>query len=169
MAMVDDAIAKMRDFIDQMGEPLTRGPILNRLAREQMDGYKWHLIFERDSGFCYICGMPVEKGTGEVDHVRPRSSFPPEEILVADRSDNLRTTHVACNQSKSNYIYEESPRTNGVVASCWECYFDRGFDQDIDPESFAEHRREFPRPIMTVTAYCAKCGVTWVPDEGWLM
>jgi hypothetical protein len=166
---MSDPIASFEAFIRDLGEPLKRGPIMNRLPRVQMQGYLWHLIYERDGGICYICGLPVTKGRQEVDHLVPRSSFPPDRIEAADRSDNLRTTHPACNQEKSNYLYEELPRTNGVVARCWECTYDRGFDPELDSAAWQEHRQAMPRPRMTETAYCGRCGPTWVPDISWIL
>lgn len=129
-----------------------RLPVLNTEPRVQMGGRKWHLIHERDGGRCYICGGFVPKGSGEVDHVIPRSSFEAHDLERADRSDNLRTACVRCNQKKSNYAYDWATGPIGVTSVCWSC---------LNPDE--------PQPVMRAPAYCGRCGHTWVPDERWLL
>lgn len=154
-----------RSLAEVFAEPepeVVRAPIRNREPREPMGGHKWHLIHERDGGHCWNCGAMVSKGTGEVDHLIPRSSFEPEDLWIADRSDNLRTSCVGCNQGKSNYLIPGAPvgSTPGVTACCWDCWTGPRSEWD---------EGDTPRPEMRVPAYCAKCGHTWVPDESWLL
>lgn len=130
-----------------------RPPILNHEPREPIGGRKWHLIHERDGGICWMCGCDVPKGTGEVDHVQPRSSFAADDLVRADRSDNLKTACVGCNQAKSNYVYDWAPNVVGVTDRCWEC---------INPD------QPYPGEMQT-PAYCGSCGYSWVPDDGWLL
>lgn len=146
-----------------------RYPVRNVEPRVQMDGYKWHLIFQRDGGVCWICGEFQVKGQHEVDHLVPRSSFLVEGLALADRSDNLRVSCVPCNRAKSNFDKPVAPYTNGIVAACWECLNGPRFDVDEFPEEAAEYWHGRPWPVMAVAAYCARCGNTHVPDESWLM
>lgn len=145
----------LADVLAEPDEPIVRAVVRNREPRVQMQAYKWHLIHERDGSHCWACGLFVGKGGGEVDHLIPRSSFEVRDLAVADRSDNLRVACVPCNQGKSNYLIPWAPvgATIGVTATCWDCiYGDR-----------------LERPLMTVPAYCGKCGHTWVPNVSWLL
>ena len=131
-----------------------RLPVRNSEPRVQMDGRKWHLIWERDGGECWICNRHVAKGSGEIDHLVPRSSFEPKDIQLADRSDNLRVACVRCNQRKSNFTMFVLPRTLGVASRCWWC----------------AATAELEVPDLLVKAYCGHCGiVSDVPDAGWLL
>lgn len=129
-----------------------RYPVLNNEPRVQMSGRKWHLIWERDGNTCWMCSWVIPKGYGEVDHVIPRSAFAVEDLVVADRSDNLRVSCVRCNQEKSNRTTFYQPRQVGVSAACVYC----AFDDEAGP--------------YEVPAYCGRCGiVSRVPEVGWLM
>lgn len=169
-------VLMLRDILDGVlesaaAEPV-RAEVRNREPRVQMGGHKWHLIHERDGGRCWMCGDLVPKGTGEVDHLIPRSSFAADDLHIADRSDNLRTACVGCNQRKSNFLIWWAPVdgvTIGVTAKCWDCANDCGIDPEIDPEGYSEYWADRWTPQMTVPAYCARCGHTWVPDAGWLL
>lgn len=145
----------LAEIFAEPDEPVVRGEIRNREPRVQMGGHKWHLIWERDGGHCWSCGAMVGKGGGEVDHLKPRSSFDASELAVADRSDNLRVSCVRCNQSKSNYILPWAPTdsTIGVTSACWDCVYGE---------------KEW-RPQMTVPAYCGRCGHSWVPEADWIL
>lgn len=140
-----------------------RLPVLNSEPRVLMDGRKWHLLWERDGFRCLLCGIYVPKGTGEVDHIVPRSSFAADRLHIADRSDNLQITCVDCNQEKSNYAPTERSSCVGVTSRCWECTVGLDDDGYHDVETFGD------RPEMTVPAYCGRCGFTWVPDASWLL
>ena len=146
--LVNDVIDQLRTF-----EPV-RYPVLNHEPRVQLDPRLWHLIHERDGGECWVCHRRVAKGEGEIDHLIPRSSFLPDEVVtVADRSWNLRLACVACNQAKSNFTVLVLPRTIGITARCWECSGGSG-----------------ERPVLTTPAYCGACGFTsWVPGEEWIL
>ena len=154
MMMVGEVIG---DFLKQLSEFVPeRYPVRNREPRIQLDGRLWHLIHERDGGVCWVCQRPVVKGEGEIDHLIPRSSFPPDQVeSVADRSWNLRLACVDCNQAKSNFSVFALPRTFGVTLRCWDC---------------TEHD-EFQEPVeLSVIAHCGSCSFTSrVPDEGWLL
>jgi 5-methylcytosine-specific restriction endonuclease McrA len=150
---VELIVKTLAEILAEPEEPPHRLPVVNRAPRERMSGRKWHLIHERDGGKCWICGAYVPKGTGEVDHVQPRSSFQEADLVIADRSDNLKTTCVPCNQQKSNYVYDWAPNVVGVTDKCWECS-NPGVQYD---------------GVMQTNAYCGHCGYTWVPDDGWLM
>lgn len=154
----------IKDALDEafeaMAETPHRLPVLNREPRVQMDGRKWHLIQERDGHRCRICGVLVPTGTGEIDHIMPRSSFAAQRIPVADRPDNLQTACVPCNQAKSNYAPIFLNRMVGVTSACWDCL------TPSQEESYYDHP---PAPVMTVPDYCGRCGHTWVPDESWIL
>lgn len=137
-----------RDF-----EP-TRYEVRNREERIQLDGRMWHLIHERDGGICWVCERGVPKGTGEIDHLVPRSSFLPGDVDLADRSWNLRLACIGCNQAKSNFRMLVLPRTVGVTGRCWDC---------------TKHD-EGERVELTEFAYCGTCGLTSaVPGKDWIL
>lgn len=152
MIMVGDLV---EEFLDQMREFLPeRYPVLNREPRAQLDPRLWHLIHERDGGVCWSCHRAVAKGSGEIDHLVPRSSFAPHELeSEADRSWNLRLACVACNQMKSNFSVLELPRTVGITRRCWDCSGMDGGGVEL-----------------SVPAYCGACGFTvMVPGKEWLI
>lgn len=130
----------------------TRYPVLNREPREQIGGRKWHLIWERDGGACWMCLRTVPKGSGEIDHVIPRSSFAVGMLKIADRSDNLRVACGPCNQDKSNFTTVFRPRVFGVSSACEVC----SNEEVIEPG--------------LIHAYCGRCGLmSRVPNERWLL
>ena len=138
--------------------PLERYPIRNREPRVQMGGRKWHLIYERDGGVCWMCGRPVPKGSHHVDHLIPRSNFEPGDLALGDRSDNLAVACAPCNEARSNWSLPEPPRRIGVTSRCWDCTVG-----EVPEDS------EIEFPDMTVAAYCGHCGHTWVPDNSWVL
>lgn len=153
MMMAGDLIA---EYLDQAKEWWPeRYPVMNREPRVQLDPRLWHLIHERDGGICWVCQKRVVKGAGEIDHLIPRSSFRPHELItLADRSWNLRLACVGCNQDKSNYTMPFMPRTFGVTLRCWDCTDRDGEDQ----------------VLLTERAYCGACGFTSaVPDKQWIL
>jgi len=156
------------DVIARLEAGPVRLPILNNEPREIMSGRKWHLIHERDGEHCRNCGVLTLKGTGEIDHVIPRSSFTVDQLPVADRSDNLRLLCVECNQNKSNFYSGAESCPAGVTSACWEC-LQGGPDAETDSEAYAEYWEDRPWPDMTASAYCGRCGYTSIPDAGWLL
>lgn len=152
MIMAGELVA---EYLDQLHSwAPERYPVLNREERVQLDGRLWHLLHERDGGVCWVCQRNVRKGTGEIDHLVPRSSFPPGQVDLADRSWNLRLACVGCNQAKSNFTTPFIPRTVGITARCWDCS-----DHD-DGESV----------VLTERAYCGTCGFTSaVPGKEWIL
>lgn len=155
--------------IEDLHRAPERHPVLNHEPRVQMGGRKWHLIHERDGGVCWMCSRHVPKGSGEVDHLKPRSAFEVKDLPIADRSDNLKTACIDCNQRKSNFDRPRTPRTVGVTSKCWECSNDCGIDPEFDPGAYADYWADRFKPTMTVAAYCGRCGYTWVPDKSWLL
>jgi hypothetical protein len=47
---------------------------------------------------CYLCGLPIEPGTGNVDHIPAPQFFPSELRRTLDWRLVTRPTHIACNQ-----------------------------------------------------------------------
>ena len=153
MMMAGDLIAEYLEHLETFVPE--RYPVRNREPRVQLDPRLWHLIHERDGGMCWVCERRVEKGSGEIDHVVPRSSFAATEVItVADRSWNLRLACVDCNQWKSNFRMLFMPRTVGITPRCWDCT-----DHDEDE-----------RVKLTELAYCGTCGFTSaVPGKEWML
>lgn len=151
----------------EMARVPTRYPVLNTEPREQMGGRKWHLIMERDGPACWMCA--TDRGPWEIDHLLPRSSFMPTDLLRADRSDNLRVACLDCNQKRSNYDKPRPPEgAIGVTNRCWVCtYVD--FDPGDDSERWSYWKEDHHVPEMTIRAYCGFCGYTAVPDVTWLL
>ncbi|MDR7189755.1 hypothetical protein J2Y46_002581 [Microbacterium sp. BE35] len=55
-----------------------------------------------------------------IDHLKPRSAFPPNMIHIADRTDNLAIACWDCNTVKSNRDYPFRP----VLPVIWVCPLD---------------------------------------------
>ncbi len=164
--LVEEFMTRLREFTPE------RYPVRNQEPRVQLDPRLWHLIHERDGGLCWLCQRTVAKGTGEIDHLVPRSSFESHEVAtVADRSWNLRLACVACNQEKSNFTVMALPRTFGITNRCPECVDARGphhVDTVLWP--FMRDFEELAGHASVVPAYCGSCGyVTRVPGEEWLL
>lgn len=147
--LIADYLEHLETFVPE------RYPVLNREPRIQLDPRLWHLIHERDGGVCWVCQKSVAKGTGEIDHLVPRSTFRPEDVIsMADKSWNLRLACVGCNQAKSNYSMPFMPRTVGITLRCWDC----------------SNQDEYERVTLTERAYCGTCGFTsGVPGKEWML
>lgn len=131
--------------------------------REPIDPYKRRLIYIRDGYTCQYCGRSVEPDFAtpgavlQLDHVIPWSA------MGSDRSDNLRTLCVRCNDERSNYVEFSPPRLVGVVPECYWC---------------AVRRRSLPEclegvdvgELDRIKAFCGCCSTTsWVPFESWIL
>lgn len=140
-------------------DPPERLPVRNREERQLLGPQKCALIMSRDGGVCRICGNHFNI---QIDHIFPRSAFRPEEISIADRSDNLQTLCAHCNEGKSNYDYELRKRA-GVTPQCWDCF--AAEETGMSPED-----EDFPRMAGEgLKAYCGRCGYSVVPDLSWVL
>lgn len=81
-----------------------RAAVLNALPRVEHIPSR-HFVAEairgRDGAACWLCGSPL--GAVIIEHLRPRSSYPPQAIAAADRTDNLRLACRPCNTAKGNH------------------------------------------------------------------
>jgi len=108
---------------------------------------------ERDGYRCWICNRGQDFGKFLViDHLRPRSSFEPWNLWLADRSDNLRIACWECNQDKSNFELDyRSPVP--VVWRCLVCYRiegqaeEFGWSADMLLAFCARHRENVNVPV----------------------
>ena len=161
----------MDDLISELISPRkrTRWPIRNTEPREPASPAKRAIIYQRDGETCWYCwtggGGPLQ-----LDHIIPRTAFPPHQLHIADRSDNLVTACTSCNEAKSNYESSNIKRP-GVVLACWYCQ-----NPWYDDEKYADLRGQdyanLPEPPeMDYIAYCGRHGnTTWVPEiEGWIL
>lgn len=151
MITIGDAVDEL--LAELSGWQPERYPVRNREERTILNPHMWHLLFERDGARCWMCHREVAKGAAEIDHLVPRSSFLPADVVLADRSWNLRVACVTCNQRKSNFTVRALPRTVGVTRCCWDCA-----DGDSEPVE------------LTEPAFCGRCGlVSRVPDMSWIL
>ena len=141
-------------FAEEPPEP-QRWPVRNREERTEISSQKRAIIHDRDGGRCRYCGIGNLMLT--VDHIIPRSTFPPNKLHIADRSDNLISACWPCNESKSNYEHD-ARKTMGVTAACWDC-------QNHVPD----HEPHDDRPPAGVLAFCGRCGITYVPELSWIL
>lgn len=139
--------------------PAVRWPVRNREPRVPIDSQKRAIIHARDGGICRYCARSDEPLV--LDHIIPRSAFPPHLLHIADRSDNLHSACWGCNERRSNYEAIHVKRL-GVVSACWYCaYPEYGIDGDCD--------LELPYPVNKLV-FCGRCGVSSVPDiAGWVL
>lgn len=146
-------------LLDRLEEPVRRWPVRNREEREPISSQKRAIIHERDGGICRLCGTGGHRLT--VDHIIPRSAFEITDLAAADRSDNLVSACLDCNQRKSNYESIWTKRL-GVVVACWYC-LNPGYGE------FDEPLDGLPYPV-TVPVFCGRCGISSVPEVyGWVL
>lgn len=144
--------AQFSDTIDLLMDGLRRWPVRNREPRELISSLKRALVHARDGGICRFCGVAALL---TVDHIIPRSAFPPGDLEIADRSDNLVSACRSCNAAKSNFEYSMRKR-QGVVVRCWNCRYPDWEDE---------------LPPLDVLVFCGRCGSgAAVPDVyGWVL
>jgi len=136
--------------------PLERWPVRNRQERTPIGSQKRAIIHARDGDCCRMCGLANVMLT--VDHIIPRSTFPADQLDIADRSDNLISACWPCNEAKSNYERPQRKRM-GVVVACWYC---------LTPELDEDERLPYP---VDKLVYCGRCGGdSHVPEiAGWVL
>lgn len=123
-----------------------RQPVANREPRTPIDDVVRIVIFRRDHGMCWICGLPAVDPV--LDHLRPRSNWPADELEMADRSDNLHVACWDCNEERTNRTYLALPTPAPIVFRCYKCehqsglFVGRGF-----------------------RVYCSRCGFSESGDE----
>lgn len=103
-------------------------------------------MLDRDGRGCRFCRTRALKL--EIDHIKPRSSFPKWDLWKADRSSNLHHLCETCNRSKSNRRLVSEPRL-GITATCVQC---------APPAEWADTGERHP-------VWCARCGASHVMDE----
>ena len=64
------------------------------------------VVFERDSGICYLCGLPVDPNNWHLDHKIPLSKN------GLHCYDNVGVTHPSCNHKKKDKIMAKSMTTS---------------------------------------------------------
>lgn len=166
MTILDEELFDLLPFVV---EP-KRHKVLRRGEREPIEAHKRRLIFIRDGYNCGHCGYHVEPDdpapgrTLDIDHIVPWSAFPPNTPpWIGDRSDNLRTLCMWCNNERSNFQEPNPPRALGVTPACYWCVAARDYLPDlllgVDPSEL-DH----------IPAFCGIEGATsWVPYEGWIL
>lgn len=141
--------------LDAMEVTFERWPVRNREPRTPVSSQKRAIIHERDGHICRLCG--AYRGQLTVDHIIPRSAFLPEDLHIADRSDNLISACWPCNEVKSNYERHQRKRM-GVVVACWYC---------VTPP--LEEGEPLPYDVDKLV-YCGRCGISNVPEvRGWVL
>lgn len=117
-----------------------RYEVRNTSERVEFSPLKRALIYARDGQQCAGCGR---EGAYVLDHIVPRSSFLPDQVRMADRSDNLQCMCWDCNDWKSNKRSTFRSRL-GVAPTCLVCAPDTYYDGDY--------------PASTVRVFCGRCG-----------
>lgn len=144
------AVALSRS-LEAWATPYERWPVANREEREPIESQKRAIIHLRDGEICRFCG--VDDVLLTVDHIIPRSAFTPDQLHIADRSDNLISACWPCNEAKSNYERPQRKRL-GVTTNCLSCR--RGDEDQEEPPG--------------VLVFCGRCGVSRAPQiEGWVL
>ena len=104
--MDNDEMVTLDEALDFIWKPnpgqYERMEVMNREPRGQhgVNRTLWIALMRRDGGRCWMCSS--SDGHMVIDHLRPRSNWPADELHLADRSDNLRMACWACNDEKSN-------------------------------------------------------------------
>lgn len=147
---------KMTEYLstlaDAMAEVFAIGPaerleVRNREPRVEIPSLVRSLVFRRDRGRCWICRE--EAIDPVLDHLRPRSNWPVDELHLADQSVNLHVACWDCNEIRSNRAYAALPKVVPVVTYCGRCS-EEWIDRDV---GFGFH------------VYCAQCGFSESGDK----
>jgi 5-methylcytosine-specific restriction endonuclease McrA len=144
----------LADMFTDRRPPAVRWPVRNHEERTPIDSVKRAIIHARDGGRCVYCG--IRDGQLVLDHIIPRSAFYPQELVIADRSDNLQSACWACNEGRSNFESDHVKRP-GVVVRCFYC---------SNPEFLEENAADdvvLPYPVPWLV-YCGRCGISNVAD-----
>lgn len=118
-----------------------RWPLIRFGERERIPSIVRRLVFERDGGCCFNCGIPLTIRTAQLDHIMPWSAGGP------DTSDNLRILCQPCNEDRSNFRsgldgqYRVPVTTYCSGCSCYP---------DGEPAAVL--------PGHMIPAYCGTCG-----------
>ena len=149
-----DPMSLAEIFSERIEEP-QRWPVRNREERTEISSQKRAIIHSRDGGLCRYCGDSGMQLT--VDHIIPRSTFPEDQLHIADRSDNLISACWPCNEGKSNFEHGQR-KYMGVTVACWDCLNHAHDDEYRDDRPYAEY-----------LTFCGRCGITRVPDLSWII
>lgn len=143
-----------------------RWPVRNREPRVPVGPIVRGLISGRDGEFCRRCG---DAGVMEIDHIIPRCAFRPDQLHIADRSDNLRNVCVDCNESKSNFHTVESKRL-GVTRRCGWCVAGHSYMDHEECDESCPTWGDLYGFGKTYQVYCGRCGVgAVVPSLEWVL
>lgn len=134
------------ELLDELLTANQRQPVRNHEERVELGPLLRAGLWRRDGGHCWICEERVY-GVQVADHIVPRSSFTPETVWLADRSDNLALAHWYCNENRSNRSYIR-PAPLGITTECFEC-----------AEWLAEYADESG---LTTKCFCMNCGMSGV-------
>lgn len=148
------------EYLERLQHQNERFPVQNREPRTEISSQKRAIIHQRDGGLCVYCFQGWSELT--VDHVIPRSSFPVEQLNIADRSDNLVSACWPCNEAKSNFGHRGHKKL-GVTVACWDC---------MNPEivQSEDHLDRELIPYLKYKAFCGRCGITSsVPELSWIL
>ena len=149
----------LADAWERIGAEDERLPVLNREPRTMPENNRalWGALMKRDGGKCWMCGTTA--GMLVIDHLKPRSAFPPAQIEIADRSDNLAIACWDCNTDKSNRAVPYR-KPLGII---WYCPMDwrAGGVDECDAEEWLEH---YSSEDQRVYCHSHGCAVT-VPAD----
>ena len=148
------------DVLGLVGAVHERLPVRNREPRPMPEANRrlWGAMMRRDGSRCWMCGMG---GFLVIDHLRPRSNFDPDDMWLADRSDNLRIACWDCNQDKSNRAVPYRPPIP-IVWTCPECYRPEDDVEGLEPLTFLEYYSDEMRP-----AHCVRHGYAMPVPVDW--
>lgn len=158
--------ATLNEIIDELARGPERWPVRNREPRTPISSLIRALLYERDGDFCRRCG---KSGMMTVDHIIPRSAFRPDQLHIADRSDNLQNVCWDCNEQKSNFRSGESKRL-GVTRRCGWCATGLSCSTEYDYDEEAPDWEDFYGSGSVYQCYCGKCGHgALVPSLDWIL
>ena len=132
-------------------DPQMRLDVLNREVRAPIKPLVRSLVFRRDRGKCWICRRDAFEPV--LDHLRPRSNWPVDELWLADRSDNLHVACWRCNEERSNRAYAALPKAVPVTLHCVHCA-DEWIGEDVG---------------RGLACFCSQCGFSETGNGVWFL
>lgn len=164
------SIMSLGEILEAGWESMTRSPqrwpIRNREERTPISSQVRALLYGRDGAICHVCGRG---GMMTVDHIIPRSAFRPDQLHIADRSDNLVNVCWDCNSEKSNF-YTCFTKRLGVTPRCGWCAAGHSYADHPDCGEDCPTWDELYGDGRTYQVYCGRCGHgATVPSLEWVL
>lgn len=157
----------LRSAADHPNRPLSRPPIRSLMARHRFSPHQRLAIWTTHREICYMCRMPTDLASMQVDHVIPESLQDdsrlagilqpfgrPRDFQINSYSNWLPSCS-QCNGSKRELVYDPAP-----IALIWLQRAVEKSDEAVDRERIAQQNRNTSRLMNALEGVLHKRGLT---------